>query len=535
MERLTRPSRRLGSRSIAVALVGLGIAAACSSDENGPTDDQPEVGGEGGESHVPTAGKGGGGNAATGGSGGTSAGTLGLAGTPTEPNGGAGAESNVGGGGAGAGAGPGPTQPLGEQCMACGSPACTEEMTSCQASSDCSKWLECLSACDGAACVHACDVEHADSARLHTGVYQCLCTACASDCSVVQACDKTTCVEADPLETVSAPPSNLAETGLFALAEGAGGAGDGSGGIGGAGPELATPLAIASNVKTFGPSYPLWADGAEKQRYIYVPGCATIDTHQMDHWDFPVGTRIWKTFKVEGKNVETRLMHRFGPGADEWLFAAYQWDEAEPTDPAKAKWVDPIVSPSGVPNANGTTHDIPSVGQCTNCHGKLSERVLGFGAIQLSHPAVGKDVAIKEISDLGWLTHPAPDGFMVPGTDAQRAALGYLHGNCGGCHNQGQSIPNDVSPLVLRLLVGQTTYASTDTVKTTVGIPVVSMRPEITGKNRIETNDPDNSAVLIRMKARNVPGPAGLQMPPLGTEVPDTDGGVKVVTDWVKP
>jgi hypothetical protein len=349
----------------------------------------------------------------------------------------------------------------------------------------------------------------------------------------VKACDKQTCVEEDPLGIVSAPPSNLAETGLFAHADGAGGAGDGSGGVGGAGPDLATPLTIATNVKTFVPSYPLWADGAEKQRYIYVPGCATIDTHLMDHWDFPVGTRIWKTFKVDGKNVETRLMHRFGSGADEWLFAAYQWDEGEPTDPAKAKWVDPSVSPSGVPNANGTTHDIPSVSQCTNCHVKLTERVLGFGAIQLSHPAAGKDVAIKEISDLGWLTHPAPEGFVVPGTDAQRAALGYLHGNCGGCHNQAQNIPNPDSPLILRLLVGQTTYASTDTVKTTVGIPVVSTRAEITGKNRIEPQSPDTSAILIRMKARNVPGPSGLQMPPLGTEIPDTDGGVEYVTDWV--
>jgi hypothetical protein len=252
----------------------------------------------------------------------------------------------------------------------------------------------------------------------------------------------------------------------------------------------------------------------------------------MNHWKFPVGTRIWKTFALEGKAIETRLMVRHGSSEGDWLFAAYQWDENDPTNPAAAKWVDPALNPSGVQNANGTTHDIPSVAQCGVCHNKLSERVLGFSALQLSHAAADKDVAIKEISQLGWLTAPAPEGFTVPGTAVQKAALGYLHGNCGGCHNQGQAIPN-ASPLFLRLLVEQTDYAMTDTVKTTVGIPVVSNRAELTGKQRITPMDATNSAILVRMKARTPPDAAGLQMPSLGTEIPDTDGGVKAVTDWV--
>jgi hypothetical protein len=43
---------------------------------------------------------------------------------------------------------------------------------------------------------------------------------------------------------------------------------------------------------------------------------------------------------------------------------------------------------------------------------------------------------------------------------------------------------------------------------------------------------PDTSAILLRMKDRGT----SLQMPPVSTDStkdPDTNGGVKVVTDWV--
>ena len=35
---------------------------------------------------------------------------------------------------------------------------------------------------------------------------------------------------------------------------------------------------------------------------------ATIDDSDMDHWNFPVGTRVWKTFAFANKVVETRSL-----------------------------------------------------------------------------------------------------------------------------------------------------------------------------------------------------------------------------------
>jgi hypothetical protein len=190
-----------------------------------------------------------------------------------------------------------------------------------------------------------------------------------------------------------------------------------------------------------------------------------------------------------------------------------------------------------VTDASGTTHDIPATGQCIACHGTTSERVLGFGAFQLSHDTAGEDLTIEKISLLGWLTDPAPGGFLVPGTPAQQAALGYLHGNCAGCHHQnagiGSATVNDSTALVMRLLTSQKTYEDTDTFKSTVGVIVGNAAiAEIKDRPRIDPMTPENSAILVRMKARGTQ----VQMPPkstTSTKLPDTEGGVTDVTNWV--
>lgn len=317
--------------------------------------------------------------------------------------------------------------------------------------------------------------------------------------------------DAEVLPPTRTAPRTLGETGLFSQG---------------------TPLGVAANVRHYIPGYPLWSDGADKDRYIYIPKCSTIDTSDMDHWKFPVGTRLWKSFRAaaaggsgEPQRIETRWLHRYGPAQSDWLFAVYQWDESTPDDPTAA-----LAVSEGVKNANGTEHDIPSEAECQNCHGKLRERVLGFGAFQLSHAATGDDLTIETISKMGWLTVPAPDGFEVPGTPVQQAALGYLHGNCGGCHNSSAQLPPS-SALLLRLLVGQTSYASTDIVISTVGVATFG-EPAVSGAFRIAPADPANSSVLTRMQARG----SDLQMPPLETtssELPDTAGGVAAVAAWV--
>lgn len=296
----------------------------------------------------------------------------------------------------------------------------------------------------------------------------------------------------DPnLPLMDTPPAKLSETGLY----------DASG-------------QIAPWVQTFEPQYKLWSDGAEKLRYIYVPKCAQIDTSDMDHWNFPVGTRAWKQFTVNGTRVETRLIHKNGTGPADWIFVAYQWDDTD---------TDADAVPNGVIDAKGTTHDIPSTNDCVQCHGKLSERLLGFSAIQLTHTdGTITGASIQSLSDAGTLTVPAPNGFTIPGVaQSTRDAIGYLHANCGNCHNSSFATLD----LRMRVLTGQTTVADTDVYTTAVNVPTAQFNCSC---NRITPGDPSQSAIFQRMSSRV----ATTQMPPLGTEVADTNG-IDIVSAWI--
>src|ERR1043165_5881885 len=39
------------------------------------------------------------------------------------------------------------------------------------------------------------------------------------------------------------------------------------------------------------PGFTLFADGATKRRWMFIPDGTTIDTTDMDHWKFPLGTK----------------------------------------------------------------------------------------------------------------------------------------------------------------------------------------------------------------------------------------------------
>jgi hypothetical protein len=280
---------------------------------------------------------------------------------------------------------------------------------------------------------------------------------------------------------------------------------------------------IMPGITEYVPNFPLWADTATKRRWVYLPPGTTIDTSDMNHWMFPQGFKIWKEFTRDNVRVETRIVAKIGPGNDltDWFYMAYQWNAAE--DEA-----DEV--PAGVIHANGTLHDIPSVQDCRNCHEKLApSRVLGFQAIQLdgAHP-----VGIDEIAAMGWLTAP-PAGtsphFPLPGTATEKAALGYLHANCGHCHNPLSTITN--TPMHLRLDVDHlATTADTDTYKTAVD--QTAALPFTDGGTMfikiIIGGDPDHSAMVDRFSTTDFM----FHMPEGGSEMTDPDA-LATLRAWV--
>lgn len=304
-------------------------------------------------------------------------------------------------------------------------------------------------------------------------------------------------------------PANLSETGLFTVR-----AADGS-------------LTLAEGVREFQPKYALWSDGALKQRYVYLPPGAQIDTTDADHWKFPVGTKLWKSFSVGEQLVETRLIERTGETETDWRFATYLWETAESTDAIKMDYKEQWL------NAAGTTHDIPAGSMCERCHNGLKERALGFSALQLNHDLGGLNLATLESE--GLLTDDIPLDIGMPGDDElTQDALGYLHANCGNCHNDSPGVPVESVPeprMLLRVLVGDKTLADTGTYQTAVNVPNTASA-ELPVDYRLHGAEPGGdpdflSAILYRMDQRGIED----QMPPIGTTERDQEG-IDLIYSW---
>lgn len=256
----------------------------------------------------------------------------------------------------------------------------------------------------------------------------------------------------------------------------------------------------------FAPANVLWSDAAVKTRWYQLPDGAVIDSSDMNHWKFPVGTKFFKEFALDGKRLETRVIWRVadtGNRERDTLLGAYVWDDTE-TEAYFAK--------AGQNNIRDTPHDAPAADTCWNCHVGEAGRILGLSALQTG------DVSALRLSS------PPPAGTTYA---APNAALGYLHANCGHCHNPQGGAWQD-SHMILRLDVDERDAATTQIVQTTVGQDLEQWVNHGYTK-RIVAGDPDQSALLYRMSQRTM----FVQMPPLATEFTD-DAGVALIRTWIQ-
>jgi hypothetical protein len=293
---------------------------------------------------------------------------------------------------------------------------------------------------------------------------------------------------------LSALPARLSETGLYA--------------------DLAAD-AVAPGVLSYRPQFELWSDGASKRRWISLPPGSRIDTSDMDSWHFPEGTKVWKEFSRDNVRIETRLLQRIGPGEGDWVTMAYLWNGDNS---------DAVAVPDGVEDARGTSHDVPAANECMGCHGGRPARVLGFSAIQLSHDDPPGQVTLDELVKRDLLTAPPAARLELQADADARAALGYLHANCGHCHNQqrpprsGLRCFDPEKKLDFLLHAGELgAVTQTAAYRTAVG-------------TAIKAGNPGGSEVVKRMSGRSR-FPAS--MPPLASERVD-DHGVEVVRAWIQ-
>jgi hypothetical protein len=285
---------------------------------------------------------------------------------------------------------------------------------------------------------------------------------------------------------------------------------------------------VRADVLAFSPQYPLWSDGATKRRWIHLPPGASIDARNPDAWEFPRGTRLWKEFS-HGRALETRYLERGADGA--WRFGSYVWNAAG---------TEAVLAPAdgmrvAAARAPGGRYPIPAENDCRACHESGPSPVLGFGALQLSpdrdplaphaeHAADALD--LRELVARGLLVNLPPELLVDPprvaaANPVERAALGYLHGNCGNCHNQEGPLA------VLEMTLAQ--RLSAPRLPGPVLRSVVGVDSDFrAGTPRIAPGHAADSLLVQRMNSRD----PLQQMPPLGTGLAD-DEAVALLARWI--
>ncbi len=312
----------------------------------------------------------------------------------------------------------------------------------------------------------------------------------------------------------SVPPSTLACTGLYT--------------------DLASKT-ITPGVQPYTPAVVLWADNAEKMRWIQLPPGTQIDASNPNEWTFPIGTKVWKEFSKYGKRVETRLFQKIDSGPPPyWVHATYAWNADESAA---------IASSGGdiVLDSDGGTYHIPTFGECESCHDGRTDHILGFEQVALGLQGA-EGLTLSELVQKG-LIAPVPAQTQLTigddGTGAAAAALGWLHINCGvACHNGNSNSTAYGAGMRLRLdptlLDGRAVTASTfDSLETTLGVLATTpawIQP--TQWTRIVPGDATDSLLVQLISNRGSDNVVGGQMPPIASYIVDTDDVANVV-NWI--
>jgi hypothetical protein len=279
---------------------------------------------------------------------------------------------------------------------------------------------------------------------------------------------------------------------------------------------------LMPDVIEYTPDYTLWSDGVQKRRWLSIPDGEQIDTSDMDHWQFPVGTKAWKEFSLDGKLLETRLVERVadtGRFEQDYKLATYVWD-SDQTDAHELE--------SGVQNILGSDHNVPAQKLCRECHRGEPGAILGVSALQLSGSGL-----LQELAQRGLLSVDPGRSFELPGDEPTAAAIGYIHANCGHCHSDSGQSSSDMRLHFSTTEVDKPLEESA-LYRTTLMTSISEWKDHPSRfEYRVVPGDPEHSALYFRMTQRGDEEPSPDQMPPLATEKQDSEG-VERVKAWIE-
>ena len=303
----------------------------------------------------------------------------------------------------------------------------------------------------------------------------------------------------------------------------------------------------------------LWADGAEKDRFLAVPGDAKIEFDTMTYpqpapgappgWKFPDGTVLVKTFSLEmevgnpasRRRLETRLLHHERLAGDEvigdqyWRGYTYLWndDQTDATlleDPNGLDRTFTVIDRDAPGGTRQQTWHFPSRAECTLCHTQAAKFVLGVNTLQMNKDHdYGGVVAnqLRTLEHIGLFTEPLPDrperlgdlaDYTDPAESLDRRARAYLHANCAHCHRKWGG-----GNAAFQLLA---TQALDD--MGIVNVPPGQGRFDVPEARLLVPGDPDRSLIAVRMAKLGLG-----RMPHIASTVVDKDA-VNLVRDWIR-
>ena len=279
---------------------------------------------------------------------------------------------------------------------------------------------------------------------------------------------------------------------------------------------------------------PFWSDGAEKARWISVPG--KIKFMPTGEWIFPRGTVFVKTFELATNESDPRSLRRLETRllvCDETggvYGVTYKW---RPDNRDADLLATNLTEAIAIQTATGVRTQLwyyPSRQDCLTCHTPNAGLVLGVKARQLNRDfAFGSGVTDNELrawNHIGLfdtnLDETALETLpkLARTDDASRSledrARSYLDANCANCHRPNGTVAyfdaRYDTPLARQNLVG--------------GNVLIDQR--IDGARVIAPNDVWRSILFMRA---NTTEP--FKMPPVARNTID-EGGIKLLRQWIE-
>jgi uncharacterized repeat protein (TIGR03806 family) len=312
-------------------------------------------------------------------------------------------------------------------------------------------------------------------------------------------------------------PQRLSETGLF---------------------ESVSEHRMVPGVLPYSVNVSFWSDGAQKQRWLAVPGVETIEYTSTRGWNFPNGSVLVKSFWLERRSgeagsrfpIETRLMVRW---ENEWAGYSYRWNsEGTDAELVVREGMDAeYVLSDGAGLERVQTWHYPSRAECMVCHSRAANYVLGLCELQMNCEVAdgsgGRIGQLELLEQLGYFSKPIGKPVsdrqrLVPVDDETASvslrAASWLHANCASCHVEAGGGNSQFSaeltevPEKRRLIDAVPVHSGFD----------------LSNARLVAPGAPENSVLLHRISRRD-----RSRMPPIGSLIPDP-AGVAVIRRWIE-